>query len=276
MDYRKKYLKYKYKYGQLKKLKNVQRGGAKFNVIPNTGSEDGMTNQCMWISIRDYLLRYLGMRISVRDIRKMAELDKTSEHEQFDWESRRFQFRRAIEIIARKFNLRINLYLTDHNGNPNEHLLYPGSDIPIPMHIINDHGVNIVNIAFYGAHFELIVNGPGIAYNLPVKVKEQKVDVIKPITFFNNQIVEGRMKQYIDIIIENNQTLELLEKDIKKILEQIEQINRNITELKSDEDSKMIRDLGEKDKQNLNLQIVQLNEIMDGCRKTIKDTMKKI
>ena len=183
MDYKEKYLKYKYKYRQLKKLKNVQRGGAKFNVIPNTGSVDGMTNQCMWISIRDYLLRYRGIKISVRGVRKMAELDKTSEHEQFDWESRRFPFRRAIQIIARKFNLRINLYLTDHNGNPNEHLLYPGSDIPIPMHIINDSGLNIVNIAFFGAHFELIVDGPGIVYNLPVKVKEQKVDVIKPITF---------------------------------------------------------------------------------------------
>lgn len=276
MDYKRKYLKYKYKYRQIKKLKNTQRGGAKFFVIPNAGSEDGMTNQCIWIAIRDYLVMYRGKKISVRGVRKMAGLDQTSEHEQFDWESIRIPFRRAIETIARKFNLRINLYLTDHNGNPNEQLLYPGSDIPIPMHIINDSGMNIVNIAFYGAHFELIINGPGIVYNLPIKVKDYKVDVIKPITFYNGEIVEGKRKEYIDMIIDNNHTLELLERNIKKILEQIEQINKNMSELKQDEDSAIIRDLGEKDRENLNLQLEHLNQIMDGCRETIRNTMKKI
>ena len=70
--------------------------------------------------------------------------------------------------------------------------------------------------------------------------------------------------------------MELLERNIKKILEQIEQINKNMSELKQDEDSKIVRDLGEKDKHSLNLQLEHINQIMDGCRQTIKDTITKI
>ena len=57
MNYQKKYLKYKAKYLELKKLKYLQKGGNPFRVIRNNGTDpDGsLVNQCMWISLRDFL-----------------------------------------------------------------------------------------------------------------------------------------------------------------------------------------------------------------------------
>ena len=166
-----KYLKYKKKYLNLKlKYKyKLQKGGHKFHVIPNSGrvteyldneTKFEMSNQCIWISLRDYFQNFLELQSSVLELKNIAKIDiYNTQNTQFDWETP--NFRRGIEIIAQIYNLRIEFFLVDHNNNHHPSLIYDDGT-PMPMHIINDHGHNIVKIAFYGAHFQLIIPDNGI------------------------------------------------------------------------------------------------------------------
>lgn len=139
-----------------------------------------MSNQCMWISIRDYLQNYRDINISVREVREYAGLDATTEHSQFDWETPKF--RHGIERVCEICSLQLNCYLVDHDGRPNEYLFFDPETktLPMPMHTINDRGQHIVNIAFYGAHFQLITSGYNMARyygksKVPIKAQPLKL-----------------------------------------------------------------------------------------------------
>lgn len=135
-----------------------------YQTIHNNGSifEEGrmLTNQCLWISIKDYLEYCRNMKMSVIDIKAIGGLSAESDYEMFDWENE--TYRRAINRIADVLNIRINFFLVDAHGKHHPELYLEGR--PIPMHMINDEkqGTDIVNIAFYGAHFEFIIKGLNI------------------------------------------------------------------------------------------------------------------
>jgi hypothetical protein len=197
MNYQKKYLKYKNKYLELQSNSkylnlfsriendkiilntenknkflnlrkqidnlNIQKGGYKFQVISNNGgvSENGinMGNQCMWISIRDYLRYFKNIHTTVTELKTIARLNiDATKYEQFDLDSRKFNFKDGIDFVAKHHNLRIEAFLIDSYGNSHPHLV-DDFGMPIPMHIVNETGKNLVKIAFYGGHFELIVDG---------------------------------------------------------------------------------------------------------------------
>jgi len=247
-----KYLKYKKKY---LKLKN-QKGGVKFRVIPNNGGvteilNNGnplqMSNQCMWISIRDYLINVLHIPISVSELKTIAGLDlEATAHIQFDLESKDFNFKEGIERVARMFNLNIKCYLVDSEGNSHPALIDDRGQL-IPMHIINEFGTNIVSIAFYGGHFELIVDGPGITQpiqNLPPninveiekpKIFDKKTQIyIDPSSTYDKELMDLYInlidsQQKIDInnknIDANNKTIKEFNKLFEIHLKEIEQNN---------------------------------------------------
>ncbi len=135
-----------------------------YQTIHNNGNifEEGrmLTNQCLWISIKDYLEYCRNMKMSVIDIKAIGGLSAESDYEMFDWENE--TYRRAINRIADVLNIRINFFLVDAHGKHHPELYLEGR--PIPMHMINDEkpGTDIVNIAFYGAHFEFIIKGLNI------------------------------------------------------------------------------------------------------------------
>ncbi len=141
-----------------------------YETIHNSGMirENGieMSNQCLWISIRDYLRYCRGEEWKVIDIKALGGLGPESDYDMFDWEN--MEYRHALETITKQLNIRINFFLVDHTGEHHPELYLRGR--PIPMHIVNDErpGTDVVNIAFYGAHFEFIVRGPNI---LPCKLQ---------------------------------------------------------------------------------------------------------
>ena len=276
MSDRQKYLKYKKKYLQLKRLHLKQSGGARFSVIPNTGLEDGMSNQCMWISIRDYLVHYLGMKISVRGVRKMAGLDATTEHQMFDWETPKF--RQALELIAHKFNLQLHFYSVDHNGEPNSVLYHDPEtrQFPMPMHIVNEHGLRLVNIAFYGAHFQLITGGNNV--HVPRRLTKEILHTkpITTITFSGNEIVEGELKKYLDAIIDANQSIKVYEKEIAKLRNEIANIKRNLETSKSSDVHKEIVSISEREIAQINTEIKLYEDIITQARKTIELNQSEI
>jgi hypothetical protein len=273
-----KYIKYKNKYLLLKKqLRKIrQYGGARFMVIPNSGSIDGMSNQCMWISIRDFLVNYLGIRITVRGVRKMAGLDALTEHTSFDWENQRF--RDAILLIARKFNLQINCYLVDHNGEPHPALYHDPETrtLPMPMHIINDRGRHIVNIAFYGNHFQLITEGNNIV--MPRKLTSTSInkEPIKILTFSKDQIIEGELKKSIDEIIEAHQNVEVYTKQIETLRQQITLTINNLEDSKGTDIYDTIKQITEREILLFENEINLYKQIIDDSKKKIIELQKII
>ena len=147
MNYHNKYLKYKQKYIELKK----QTGGDEDRIVKtigNTGAREGMTLQCFWISILDYLNRHGYPYLTLKDLRYQAGLEEDTEHMSFDVdysEGGYLIFFNAAEQIARVYNLRIQIYTAFRNGK-----------ITTPRGLIGN-GINLIEIAQFGiGHFELI------------------------------------------------------------------------------------------------------------------------
>jgi hypothetical protein len=144
MDFRQKYLKYKSKYLKLKK----QIGGNRVITKQNSGRLEGMSNQCFWISILDYLKTHGFPNLTLRELRLQASgpgININDENQMIDTDIHRD----AIEQIAFNYHLTIRGFPVDGNGN----LLYNGNHGNI-----FGNGPNIVDIANFGLyHFELII-----------------------------------------------------------------------------------------------------------------------
>jgi hypothetical protein len=170
MSYYKKYLKYKNKYLELKK----QLGGRRIRTIPNSGALEGMTNQCFWISILNYLQRNGHPALTLRQLRTNAGLGADTEHTMFDIDHRDRHghvddiFYNAAMRIANLYNLRIQVHTVDHTGEILGQRAHIGD------------GANFFEIAQFGlAHFELI-NGVGGAFVPAVIVKGNLTKDINP------------------------------------------------------------------------------------------------
>jgi hypothetical protein len=165
MNNYKKYIKYKTKYLKLKKnLNNTQVGGHKVKTISNSGSREGMSLQCFWISILDYLHRNGHNNLTLRELREYAGLDRRTEHTMFDIDDlvgssldRQAIFYNAAVQVAELYNLTIQVFTVNYNGN----IIY--SDVAQEgIRATIGNGQNRVNIAQFGlGHFELIVDEGG-------------------------------------------------------------------------------------------------------------------
>jgi len=149
-----KYLKYKNKYLE---LKNQTGAGTvipqkyRIHTIYNNGGSSGYKNQCMWISIRDYLnynrnLHYSN--ITVNDIRTIASQNGTRMNSTIeDWDySKNIQ---ALINVMKRFDLRIIICRLNEDGQTftSSYEIDNGTGQP---------GSKIVHILATGLHFELI------------------------------------------------------------------------------------------------------------------------
>jgi hypothetical protein len=248
MNYHQKYLKYKSKYLQLKKLKYMQKGGNPFRVIRNTGQDPigGLINQCMWISIRDFLRLNGYPEITTQEIRNTAGLAGLGlEHTMFDIENPIFS--QAIQQISNVFNLRINIYPLEYSGELSHIWYVPGEIHPNPARIIESSdntpvgaaARRDVHLSQYGiGHFELIVGGyhiPSIAGAVgqafvpavPIKGELKKVD-----TLSDKEIRTSRLYQHLFDLLEEKKLIN------KQILEITPIIEQNKGEYKSTLDSR--------------------------------------
>lgn len=183
-NFKNKYLKYKQKYYSLKEqnknninvlqntfnsIKNkyqmkynikYQIGGVNgidINTIPNNGSTDANTHQqCIWISIRDYLNYHRGIITTVRILKDSVGLPATTDTTQYDDEN--VQLRRGLELLCELLDISIHFIGTNHHGNIIPFNLE--NNRMVSHHIINRRSTNILYIAAFGSHFELIIKGP--------------------------------------------------------------------------------------------------------------------
>jgi hypothetical protein len=199
-----------------------------YHTIHNNGqvTEDGidMVNQCLWISIRDYLIYCRNEEHSIIAIKEMAGLGAESDYEMADWDNP--VFRQAIETIAMVLNIRLEfypVYLAEH---------YASRALINARHIVNEISPNVVPIAFYGAHFEFIVEGPGIHRCKFINAGQQpNIGVFKPdITVVKPELAgeqSDEFKQTFDMIVanknriaRNEESIKLLHEECKKIIQE--------------------------------------------------------
>jgi hypothetical protein len=157
MSYYKKYIKYKSKYLNLKNKIN-QIGGKIIKTIPNNGMLDGMTLQCFWISILQYIKRHSHSSLTLRELRSQAGLDSRSEHIMFDtWATNkegRLYFIEAADIIAHMYHINIQVYIANRHRNGTIHINeQPTYFFPMGEPVSGYSTVRLVN---FGIHFELI------------------------------------------------------------------------------------------------------------------------
>jgi hypothetical protein len=217
MDYKVKYLKYKEKYLFIKNLKGGSiNKNAKIRTQYNSGRREGMTNQCLWISIHDHLLKR-GLTMTLRQLRQDAGLDATTEHTMFD--STDALFRRAINRICIKYGLSIQFFPIDSNGD----LLYNGNIIDLI-----GNGRDKVSIAQFGIdHFQRIkkADEPDESESDPESDHEDLLAFFDDTSYIFKDLSYEAQQAYLSLTQLTNQ-LYILEKeqmDLEQLYYKIEQ-----------------------------------------------------
>jgi hypothetical protein len=83
--------------------------------IRNNGQKDGMTNQCLFISILDFIIRNINNTLTLKHLRDVGGLDTSSEHTMCDTINNIYI--NAINEICDVFELVIIVLPIDYNGN---------------------------------------------------------------------------------------------------------------------------------------------------------------
>jgi len=166
MDYHRKYIKYKAKYLNL--LGGMKK--KKFCVKKNNGSNGNnrYSNQCMWLSILDYLNGVIGNNLNLDEIRAIGSRNNTrinNVREQFDTT---LHFQSLLNVIE-TFDLQIHFYVVSRDKNGN---LVIGNR---PNMIVGEiSSSNVVSIVSYGSHFELITSiEKRLLYGGKIKVSDK-------------------------------------------------------------------------------------------------------
>lgn len=188
-----------------------------FGVKKNNGSNGSKmySNQCMWLSILDYLNDVLGNNLSLEEIRTIGSRNNTTinnELEQFDTT---LHYESLLNVIE-TFYLQIHFYVVFRDG---EHQFI--SDIP-NMISGNLSSPNIVSIVSYGAHYELItfiknkLLYGGKIKNNDIFIPDRDLALGKKINNENKLNIEQikRIDDLIDICVNFNRVILYMEYDI--------------------------------------------------------------
>ena len=133
---------------------NELLNGYMVNTQSNNGNIDGLTLQCFWISILDYLhaLCNENKNITIIELKEYGGLNNSTHNKMFDGHSIsdndtiyiKNEYNDGARKIADVFNLTINVYTVNQQK------------IIITKCSTYGNGENIVNIAYFDLHFELI------------------------------------------------------------------------------------------------------------------------
>jgi len=205
-EYRKKYLKYKKKYLELKFNDNQTGGNSTVKTVSNTGGLEGMSLQCFWISILDYLKRNGHPSLTLRELRTQGDLGIDTEKTMFDIDylvgpelDRQPIFFNAAIRIAEIYNLRIQIYTAFRSNNDNAWITTPRASI--------GDGPNLVEIAQFGTrHFELIdANGSNFVPAVFVKGELTKnIDPVMKDRYYQLSENEGMLQILKNELTVNN------------------------------------------------------------------------
>jgi hypothetical protein len=189
MNYKEKYLIYKKKYLNLKKK---QIGGAHFITIPNNGGAGpGTANQCIWISIRDYLNYNRGDNTTVTALKRLVGLGP--ETDLLEYDDNNPVLRQGLLELAEILGITLCFIYTNHDGSITPFCLNADGTLR-PARIINPGTDNNVYIATFGWHFELIVQVQ----------PHYQLDRDQNSTIINQKVYEPKIKIHNIYVAEKN------------------------------------------------------------------------
>ena len=164
IEFKNKYLKYKFKYFELLQQNNMTGGGNPTYGVQtksNGGGGNGFSNSCFWISIRDYL-RSIGCDVSLRNIRDACGVLPYEVNTMFDYDN--YHHREGITRFCQLFNIRINifsLFINYDTRPPRERIVH---SFTFPRQNYDARfNINIINT---GLHFEFIERVSGQNINI--------------------------------------------------------------------------------------------------------------
>jgi hypothetical protein len=165
INYKKKFIKYKIKYLNLKNSL-IQKGGNSYIIIPNNGQPDGiatLSNQCLWISVRDYLNYARGMTNLkiVEDLKKPFGLvDEKYNNLEFNLEDS--EMAKAVNNLAKFFSITLCFIAVDKPTQTIQpYAIENDGRLRCIQGLINPGQKEVVHIASDGGHFSLMIAGPG-------------------------------------------------------------------------------------------------------------------
>jgi hypothetical protein len=168
--------------------------GSTVKTIFNSGSKDGMSYQCFWISILDFLNRNGYPDLTLRQLRNNAGLRRDTENRMFDNAYKNSQgfliFHNAAVQIAELYNLSIQVYTTDHRGRV--------SQIRATFEpAFKDDRTRNVNISQFGLyHFQLIDNLRGSTFDPLIKSREGIIKYSKANAKQKEKYENPQLKEY--------------------------------------------------------------------------------
>jgi hypothetical protein len=189
-----------------------QIGGTRFTSISNNGNggEEGAYSQCIWIAIRDFLNFHRGIQISALELKGRVGLGPETDRLEFDDDNT--QMREALQLVCQRHRINLRFIPTNYDGSIQTTALDEhGNMIPRAVYNIDDADADIVYIATFGGHFELMTNGPNYnleqhheslvepsAYRAKVRVDDEYVDP-DTLTDDREKIISSYSKESVEI-----------------------------------------------------------------------------
>jgi hypothetical protein len=230
-----------------------QHGGVNPGIITihnnGTGGEQNMGQQCIWISIRDYLRYHRGeTNHTIRTLKASVNLDPHTDRMEFDNNNPLLQ--NALEQLCKKLCIRGVIIFIDHNGTINDFSFNRQIGQIVQTLVYNQDGIcnqggvaEDVYIASFGSHFELITEIPGGNYVLQpapvaapaaapaaskpkVVIHNVYVNIDELLTDSDKKIGELRIK-----LVEETQNINFFENELDKNNKEIKQLSLSIKTL---------------------------------------------
>jgi hypothetical protein len=309
-----KYNKYKLKYLQ---LKNQMIGGKPYGpsrkvdtliTLANDGSrpqEKELCQQCIWISIRDFLEYHRGIDTTVRALKDSVKLGKQTDRSEFDHyfkaNSDNTLYTGLIQLCK---DLSITICLISISSKKT---VFPGSISDGRLanhdrisHAPMDPSMKEVYVAMFGGHFELIIEGPGYRlepfnetrkpklqatpYEPKVKVSATCDSAFVPVDELSP--AELRLASYQFELIDMKQELAFFTTELKRVesdlviyrkayteIKKIEGINDKSKEFLNKSHDDMIKELSAQ-QTHIITQIYRLEALIKTIEKELKDKMR--
>jgi len=118
----------------------------------------GYSQQCMYISIYDYLTLKLNLKITFEEFKKAIKLENKKKNE--EWDQFDLEHRDALKSASEIYDLDIRVWQKNFDGtNTLIKSIWIHDDVARPRYRVGNGKKNIVNIAAGLRHFELIAGG---------------------------------------------------------------------------------------------------------------------
>ena len=194
----------------------------RFISVPNGGGgEPGISSQCMWICIKDYLNYHRGQITTVIQLKKQVGLGPETNHMEYNHDN--LKLRDALTRLCQQLNISVCFIYTRRDGTIAPYCLE--NDRMKPFAVINGGTGNNVFVATFGGHFELIIQGPnynlqrhqnatirGSSYEPKVQINNNFVNPSQVSSLRDKEIAQASIK-----LVEITQNIDYFREELRRV-----------------------------------------------------------